>query len=211
MTHHTGTGPPPVGPPVMPQYFPPPPHHERRWPQILTAAVIGALIAAVGAVAITIQLRAAGTDGSNGSAPVTVTVPAPTPISPAPLPATQADRKTCEQGYIPAGQLIAQAKAALATLPQGIKIGQPAVPTNPEWSAAAKRAADFYKQASDALEQAVAPGTTPILAEAAATAVKELRLMSDTIGTNSVIDGNAGEIGNATAKEVSALCYRFAP
>jgi len=45
------------------------------------------------------------------------------------------------------------------------------------------------------LKPAIAPGTTPILAEAAATAVKERRLL--------------GEVGNAIAKEMAVLCDRL--
>jgi hypothetical protein len=210
--------PPPPPPPVMPGYPPLPPGpppadtHRRRWPVLVAAGVVGAVVAALAAAVITVQARdTIKAKASEAHAPVTLTVPAPTPAPPAPLPTAQADRQTCEQGWIPAGRLVDSGKAALATLPEGIKIGDPVVPTNPDWTATAQRAGDSYRQASEALKSAIAPGTTPILAEAASSAAKALRVLGDAISTNDLIVGNAIEIGNATAKQVGVLCYRLAP
>jgi hypothetical protein len=209
--------PPPPPPPVMPGYSPLPPgppadgRRHRRWP-VLAAAGVAGVVAAVAAAVITVQARDTTTPAAPETrVPVTVTVPAPVPPSPAPLPTAQADRQTCEQGWIPAGHFIDSAKAALATLPKGINIGDPVVRTNPDWIATAQRAGDFYRQAGDALKSAIAPGTTPILAEAASTAVKALRVLGDANSTNDLVIGNAIEISNATAKEVGVLCTRLAP
>jgi hypothetical protein len=160
---------------------------------------------------ITMQVRDAAPSAAPAHAPVTKTVQPPALPSPAPLPAAQADRQTCEQGWIPAGHFIDWGKAALRTLPSGVRIGDPIVKTNPDWNAAAQQAAGFYRQAGDAMSSAIAPGTTPILAAAAATAVKELRLFSDVISTNDATVGNAIQLGNATAEEVGTLCDRLAP
>lgn len=217
MTRHIGAGPPPQPPPpAVSGQFPQPPQHQikvhhRRWRVLAAAGVAGAVVAAAATAAITLQTMDTTTAASDAHGPVTVTVPAPTPASPTPLPTAQADRQTCEQGWIPAGEFIDSAEAALATLPPGIKVGEPAIRSNPDWTAAAQRAADLYRKASDALRPAIAPGSTPMLAEAAATAVKELRVLADAISTNDPIIGNAIEIGNATAKEVGIVCMRLAP
>jgi hypothetical protein len=219
MTQHytAGTIPPPPPPPVMPGYCPLPPgppadDRPRRWPGLISAGVVGAVVAAVAAAVITVQAR----DTTTAAAPtaparVTVTVPAPTPVSPAPLPTAQADRQTCEQGWIPAGHFADSGKAALATLPKGTRVGDPAVRTNPDWAAAVQKAADSYRQASDALASQIAPGTTPMLAQAAQTAARALHVLGDADSASDLIAGNAGEIGNAAAKEVGVLCMRLAP
>lgn len=214
--HHTIdiATPPPL--PPAPGYWPPPGPPpsggpRRRWSVLATAAAAGAVVAAVIAAVITIQVRDTTPAAAPTPAPITKTVPSPAPVAPAPLPAAQADRQTCEQGWIPAGRFIDSGKAALATLPSGVKIGDPVVQTNPDWNATAQRAAGFYRQAGEALRSAIAPGTTPILSEAAATAVKELRLSGDAISTNDASIGNVGKVGNAAAKEVGVLCDRLAP
>ena len=191
---------------------PPPPAggRRRRWPVLVGAGVVGAVVAAVAAAVITVQVRDTTTAAAPEThPPVTATVPAPAPPLPAPLPTAQADRQTCEQGWIPAGNLIDSAEAAMHIVPKGSKIDDPAVRSNPEWSAALQKAGDLYRQASDALKSRIAPGTTPILAEAANTAVQALRLLGDTISKNDPISGNAGDIGNATAKEIGVLCTRL--
>ncbi len=63
--------------------------------------------------------------------PVTVTVAAPTPAPPAPLPTSQADRQTCRQGWINAGNLIKSAQAAVTVLPPDVKVGDPATALEP--------------------------------------------------------------------------------
>lgn len=201
-----GKWPPPPGPP------PPPPGGSRRsWPALATAVAAGAVVAAIIAAVITMQVRDTTPAAAPTHAPVTKTVQPPAPASPAPLPTAQADRQTCEQGWIPAGHFIDSGKAALRTLPGGVRIGDPIVKTNPDWNAAAQQAASFYRQAGDAMASAIAPGTTPILAAAADTAVKELRLFSVVISTNDATVGNAGTLGNATANAVGTLCERLAP
>lgn len=207
--------PPPHLPPPPPGYAPQPPRPSarahRRWPLLAGAAVVGAVIASAAAAVITIQVRDSGTVTSGSPAPVSVTVAAPTPSSPAPLPALQADRQTCQQGWLPAGRLIDSATGALNVLPKGMRINDPAIQSNPEWSAAVVRAGDFYHQASEALDRQIAAGTTPILLEAATTAVKALRSLGDATSAPGEINGNAFDIANEAAAQVGVLCTRLAP
>lgn len=201
-----------IAPPLQGQPHPPP-HvagRRHRWP-LVAAIVVGAVTGVVAAVVIVMQIRPGPAAMPPAAHPVTVTVPAPTPAKPAPLPTEQANRQTCDQGLTPAERFIDEAEAALATLPSGVKIGQAEVPANPAWNDAAQRAAGAYQRASDALGAAIAPGTTPMLAEAARTGVKELLLGASAIRTNDSMIGNVVEIGNETAKMLATLCDRFAP
>ncbi|PBA23623.1 MAG: hypothetical protein EKK51_27055 [Mycolicibacterium sp.] len=216
MTHKSfgvDTAFPPPPPPQMPGYPPlppgPPAGGSRRWPVLVGAAIVGAVVSAVAAFAITTQARDTTVQGL--PAPTTVTVAAPTPAPPVPLPTTEADRQTCQQGWIPAGNLIDQALAAVRTLPDGIKVGDPAVRSNPDWTAAVRRAADAYQQAGDALAGSIAPGTTPALAEAGRTAVNSLHLLASAMRTGDPATGNAGEIVNTSGSQVGHLCQRLAP
>lgn len=206
--------PQPPGHPPQPPSYPPPPHRppsiRKRWPALVTAGAIGALIASTAAVVITVQTRGTS-EPSQALAPVTVTVAAPTIASPAPLPADQADRQTCRQGWIPAGNLASEAVRALQVLPPGVKAGDPAIEANAEWSSAVRTAADSYRRAGDALEGAIAPGTTPVLAEAAHTAVKALHLLGAALSTGDPVNGNAGEIVDSAGGHVGLLCTRLAP
>lgn len=211
--------PPPSPPsqPPMPGYAPcPPPNqpafgHSLRWPALLGAAAVGALVAAAAAAVITVQVRDAPGPAQESAAPLTVTVDPPTPDSPTPLPTAQADRKTCEQGWIPAGEFIDGAKAELARTPAGMSVTDPAIRANPEWTAAVDRAGDLYRQAGDALASNITPGATPVLTEAAHTAAESARLLGDAISTRDPINGNAGEIANEAAAQMGALCQRLAP
>lgn len=202
-------------PPPPPGYTPQPPHPparaHRRWPVLAGAAAIGAVIASAAAAVITVQVRDSSTVTAESPAPVTVTVAAPTSPSPAPLPALQADRQTCQQGWLPAGRLIDSATGALNVLPKGMRINDPAVQSNPEWSAAVVSAGGFYHQASEALDRQIAPGTTPILLDAATTAVKALRSLGDATSAPGEINGNAFDIANEAAAQVGVLCTRLAP
>lgn len=206
---HAWPPPPAAGPPFQP--YPQPPTESRRRGPVAAAAVLGAVLAAVATAAIAVQSRPDTATAPAAPAPVTVTVPAPKPAPPSPLPTEQANRQTCDQGLTPAEKYIDEAQAALATLPSGVKVGDLAIPSNPAWNAATQRAATAYRQASDVLNAAIAPGTTPMLAEAAATDVKELRLLSEATRTNDTMIGNAGEVANASAKTIATLCDRFAP
>jgi len=209
-----GTVPPPPAP--MPGYSPQPPgpptgSGKRRWLPLVSAVVIGGAITSLAAAVITVQTRDTDATTEAAPTPVTVTVEVPTPPPPAPLPAAQADRQTCQQGWIPAGNLADAAVRALQVLPAGVKVGDPAIQSNPEWAAAVQNAADSYRRAGDALDRAIAPGTTPVLAEAAHTAVKALRFLGDAIGKGDPVNGNAGEIVDAAGGHVGLLCIRLAP
>ncbi|WP_249026263.1 hypothetical protein [Mycobacterium xenopi] len=87
----------------------------------------------------------------------------------------------------------------------------PAVQRNPEWAAAVRKAGGFYRQASEALAAQIAPGTTPVLNQAAQTAVKAFRVLGDSYITFDPISGNAHEIAVAASKQMTALCTRLAP
>lgn len=204
--------PPPGYPPLPPHGQPiPRPRRPRRWPAIVAAGVVGAVVAS--AVALGISLQGRGTDSTptQAAAPVTVTVSAPTSAAPAPLPVAQADSQTCRQGWIPAGNLTDAAQGALHTLPPGVKVGDPQIESNPSWKSAVDQAAASYNRAADALEGAIAPGTTPVLAEAAHAAVNALRLLGDSYAVNAPILGNAVDIANDAGGHVGLLCQRLAP
>lgn len=212
-TFGVGMLPPPPPPGYSPQPPGPPARSRRRWTALVAAAVIGGIIASTAAAVITVQARDDNTTSAAASlpTPVTVTVAAPTPAPPSPLPTSQADRQTCQQGWGNAGNLIRSAQAAVSVLPPDVKVGDPATTSNPQWAEAVQQAADFYSQASSALESSIAPGTTPVLAEAALTSVKALRLLSDAIKTSDPITGNAISIANETTQQTGALCVRLAP
>lgn len=206
---------PPPRPPQLPGYPPVPPvppsggGRWRRWPVLVAAAAVGAVVAAGAAALITTQSRESA--ATSAPAPSTVTVPAPTPAAPVPLPTAQADQQTCRQGWIPAGEAIDSATAALNVLPKGMKIDDPAVQANPQYAAAVIRAAGFYRQAASALDGQIAPGATPVLREAAHAAVTALRALGDSVAAPGEINGNVGEIANAASAQVGVLCQRLAP
>lgn len=201
-----GKWPPPPGPP------PPPPRRSRRsWPTLAAAAAAGAVVAAIIAAVITMQVRDTTPAAAPTHAPVTKTVQPPTPQSPAPLPTAQADHQTCYQGWDVASHYTDMAKDALRVLPNGMKVSDPAIQSNPDWTAALKRAGSLYQQASDTLRAQIAPGTTPVLVAAANTAVEALHTLGDATANPTAANGNAFGIADAAAKEVGALCNRLAP
>lgn len=218
MSHNTfrvDTALPPT-PPQLPGYPPLPPvppsggGRRRRWPALVAAAAVGAVVAAGAAALITTQARD-GAATSAAPAPSTVKVPAPTPAAPAPLPTAQADRQTCQVGFIGTQAPTKSAAQALAILPPGMKVLDPAVQSNPDWAAAVRRAGDYYRQASDALRAHIAPGTTPVLAQAANTAVNAFRLVGDAYVNGDPIAGNAFELALESSDQMVALCQRLAP
>lgn len=183
----------------------------RRWPALLIAASAGALVAAAAAAVTTVQLRDEPGRAQASPSSVTITVEPPAPSSPAPLPNAEADRLTCEQGWMRAGDLIAAARRELATTPAGLPVTDPAIGANPQWTSAVDQAGDLYRQAGDTLAASIAPGTTPVLAEASNTAADAARLLGDAISSRDPINGNAGEIANEAAAQMGALCQRLAP
>lgn len=210
--------------PPPPPAFPPPPHPgyppqlpgpsaraRRRWPVLVASGIAGAIVASAVSTIVTVQARDGASSQPRVSSPTTVTVAAPTPPAQVPLPTAEANRQTCRQGWIAAGNHIKSAQAAVSGLPPEIKVGDPAVASNPQWAAAVQQAADFYRQAGDALAPNIAPGTTPVLAEAARTSVKALRLLADAIRTSDPITGNAVAIANETTQQTGDLCVRLVP
>lgn len=200
--------PQPTAHPLPPR---PPGGHRRRWPALIAAAVLGAILAGTATAVGVIHARDDAGGAEIASAPMTVTVAPAVPPAPKPLPATEADRLTCRDGWLEAGNYIRSARATMRALPPGVKVGDPTAMNNPEWRAVAQEAADSYRKASEVLEAAIAPGTTPVLAEAAHTSVKALRLLADSIATSDPITGNAIEIGNEAGPQTRALCVRLAP
>lgn len=219
--HHTVdiAFPPPLPPPRDPGKWPPPPgppppspgSSRRSWPALAAAAAAGAVVAAIIAALITMQVRDTTPGAAPTHAPVTKTVQPPAPASPAPLPTAQADHQTCYQGWDAASRYVDMAKDALRVLPKGMKVSDPAVQSNPDWIAALQKAGSLYQQASDTLRAQIAPGTTPVLAAAANTAVPALRTLGDATANPTAANGNAFGIADAAAKEVGALCNRLAP
>lgn len=210
-----GTVPPPM-PPQMPGYPPPlppgpPARGRRRWPMLIVAGAVGAVIASGAAALITTQARGNTAAPAQTPAPVTVTVRAPASAAPIPLPTAQADRQTCQVGFVATQAPTKSAAQALSILPPGVKVLDPAVQTNPDWAAAVHRAGEYYKQASEALRTQIAPGSTPVLEHAANTAVSAFRLIGDAYTNFDPIAGNAYEMALESSDQMVALCTRLAP
>lgn len=207
--------PPPVPgwPPNQPPSPPPAgPARGRRWPLLVAVGVVAASLASFAAATITVGTRDTGVSAAH-TAPssVTVTVAAPTPPAPALLPTAQADLQTCKQGFLATDAPSRSAKDALATLPAGVKVLDPVVQQTPELANAVRSAGDYYIQASQALERKIAPGTTPVLLNAATSMAKALRALGDSYKTFDPIAGNAHEIVNEANAQMIALCSRLAP
>ncbi|WP_293002355.1 hypothetical protein [Mycobacterium sp.] len=86
-----------------------------------------------------------------------------------------------------------------------------AVRDNPEWTAAVHRAADFYNQAADELAAGVAPGTTPVLDQSAASVVAALRTLSTAFESSDAANGNAYDVVHDASDAMDVLCDRLAP
>jgi hypothetical protein len=205
---------PPPAPPATPGYFPqlpgPPINNgRRRWTAPITAGVMSAVVTAAAAAVITLQVRDATTaQAPEASAPVTITVPAPTPAPPAPLPTAQADRQTC-RARDKTSQLISAASEAQGVIPKRMTILDPAVRSNPDWTAGVQKAGTLYTQAGNTLK--VASGTTPILADAVISASKALRALGIAYTNFDAVNGNAHEIAKTASEAMDTFCMRFAP
>ncbi len=205
---------PPPPPPVMPRYSPLPPRppaddRRRRWLVRVAAGVVGAVVAAVVAAVITVQARDTTTVAAPvAPTPVTVTVPAPTPAPPAPLPTAQANRQTCAT-RAETSRLISAASTAQGVIPQGMTILDPAVRANPDWTAGVQKAGALYTQAGDTLQ--VAPGTTPVLADAVTSASKALHALGTAYTNFDAVSGNAHDMAKQASKAMDVLCDRLAP
>ena len=110
---------------------------------MLAAGIIGAVLASATAAIVTVQARDTTAPLPERVAPVTITVAAPTPAPPAPLPVEQADRQTCQEGFLATQAPTKSATDALAVLPAGMKVLDPAVQQNPEWASAVRSAGSF--------------------------------------------------------------------
>lgn len=197
----------PAAPPNPP--LPAPPTGSRRlWPQLAAGAAIGAALAAVVTLAITSGGPSASTTTPAAPAPVTITAAAPP--GPAPLPLDQANRQTCQQGWLSASTHIRSATQAQSAIPVD-SILDPAVRANPSWTAAVHDAGAEYRQAADALKAQIAPGASPILLATSNTAVNAFHALGDAYNTFDDLNGNAHAVATDTAEQMSALCTRLAP
>lgn len=107
--------------------------------------------------------------------------------------------------------MIHTATAALATIPHGTTILDPAVRASPDLTAAVQRAAKQYKKAGDKLAAGIAPGTTAILDQAATTTAAALLTLSSGYGAFDAASGNTYSVMRESADTMDALCNRLAP
>lgn len=142
---------------------------------------------------------------------VTVTVDPPAPTEPAPLPAAEADRRTCMEGWLAARDLEASAAAARKIIPAGMKLDDPAIQSNPDWLATVKRSGETTREAGQVLESHIVPGTTSVLAAASRTAADALRTLGYSLENFDGAMGNAGTIMDVTGDLMAALCTRLVP
>lgn len=212
---------PPQGYPALPPLgappgSPPPPRqlverrrNPRRWPLIVVAGVVGAVVASVVAVGVSLHFRTtAAPQPASGAPTVTVSAPAPTSAPPSPLPVSEADHQTCAT-RAEASRLISEASTAQGVIPEGMTISDPAVQGNPDWKAGAQKAGSLYEQASRVLQ--VTPGTTPVLGEAITAASKALRALGTSYSTFDAANGNAYDIARQASDMMDVLCGRLAP
>jgi len=139
----------------------------------------------------------------------TVTVTAQ-PATPAPLPATDADRSTC-QAYSSAGKLLQSATTLLQVIPADKTILDPAVRANTDMAAAVQKAAALYGQAAAAIKRGTAPGTSAVLADSATALNGALSSMATAYRTYDANVADVYEVGKAADGAMSALCTRLAP
>lgn len=206
MTTSHDTRPAAPAPPAPPS--PPPTGARRLWPQLAAGAAIGAALATLTALAITTIGPNASTTTPAAPAPVTVTA-APQP-GPAPLPLDQANRQTCQEGWLNASVHIRNATNAQAAIGAD-SILDPAVRANPSWTAAVHDAGAQYRQAADALKTQIAPGTSPILLATSNTTVRAYYALGDAYSNFDDLNGNAHAVATDTAEQMFALCTRLAP
>ncbi len=198
--------PPPAYPTWPPHQYPPPPAKRRRlWPAVAAAAGAGAIVAGAITTVITLSVTAPATTNTASSAADTVTVTASPPAPPAPLPVAEADAQTCH-AWGTTDTLYTAAAAAQGVIPQGMTITDPAVQTNPAWKAGVIRASDLYGQAADTFESQIAPGTSPTLAQVAATTVSSLRTLSEAYKAFDPATGNSVSVYQANQKALDWLC-----
>ncbi|MEZ0363606.1 hypothetical protein ACAG26_07850 [Mycobacterium sp. pUA109] len=179
----------------------------RRWPALVGAAAAGAVVAGVAASLGTGYLTGHRADAA---APATVTVTPQKPPPAAPLPTAKADRQTCH-GWDEAGKLINEAADVLSVIPQGTTILEPSVRDDPDRTGAVQHAGDLFHQAADALNKAIAPGSTQALAEMAHTTVDSLGTLSTAYKAFDESSGDAITVARTTAHAMSGLCKRLVP
>lgn len=186
----------------------PPRGSQRRWPGLVGVAVASAAVAAAVTALITSQVVRTDSASGRSTAPaVTVTATPAAPAPTAPLPAAQADRQTCDTWHS-AGDKIHAATKAQSVIPPQLTVVSQEVRDNPEWTAAVHQAADFYSQAADVLAAGVAPGTTPVLDQSAASMVAALRTLSTSYGTFDPAGGNAYHVMHEASDEMDVRCER---
>ena len=189
----------------------PPRDTQRRWPAFVGVAVASAAVAATVTALITSQVVRTDSASGRSTAPaITVTATPATPAPPAPLPTAQADRQTCDAWHA-AGDKMHDATKAQSVIPPQLTVVSQEVRDNPEWTAAVHRAADFYNQAADVLAAGVAPGTTLVLDQSAASMVAALRTLSTAYESFDPMSGNAHNVMHEASDEMDVRCERLAP
>lgn len=186
-----------------PQPVGPPPRPRRRWPAIAATTAGGALIGGLVAALVTIAATPNTTPLSAPPQPVTVTA-APPPPPPA-LPVEEADAQTCH-AWGTADRLVTAAISAMQVIPEDVTIDSPAVQDTPAWRSSVMRASTLFNQAASTFETQIAPGTSPMLAQTADTAVSALRTLSEAYKTFDPISGNSVPTFRATQKALDWLC-----
>ena len=93
--------------------------------------------------------------------PVTVTVAAPTPAPPAPLPSRAGRPPDVPAGLIPAGNLPRSCDRRVGSTPAGVKVGDPAMQSNPKWAARCRTPPTSTRQASDVRSRRLLPAPLP--------------------------------------------------
>lgn len=114
-------------------------------------------------------------------------------------------------GWLAARDLANSAIDIWDTLPKGIKFDDPRIQANPEWRSTLQHSGELFRQAGDALEPQIAPGTTPLLAASARAAVAALRTEGYSFETSNPGMGNASAMEDETSGLMAALCTRLVP
>jgi hypothetical protein len=180
---------------------------RRRWPVLVTAVAVGAIVAGAISTLVTLQVTNSGPVAPPVARTVTVTVtaaPSSTQV-PAGVSAAAADDRTCA-GWHGVGPLLTAAADALGAIPRGMTIADPAVQTNPAWAAGVAKAGELYGQAAQTIAAQIAPGTSPMLGQIADTIVSALRTLSIAYKTYDPAGGNSMREYRATKDAMDVYC-----
>jgi hypothetical protein len=176
----------------------------RRWPALVAAAAVGAVVA--GAVSALITAQAVGGPAAgNAAQTVTVTADAPSPQARTGMPTADADRQTCDAWHS-VDPMLAAAAAAQAVIPKGMTIADPAVRDTPVWAAGVARAGELYGQAADAMGAHVAAGGGPVLQRLADVTVSALRTLAISYRTYDPANGSSVKAFRVNKDAMDGFC-----